>query len=226
MLLSEFENLTDIKPDSILYSVIEKEYNAQTDDGKDVWDSKAQFCHAYKFDEDGLAEKCQRLANEEIWRREEQHRTSQEKSDNRIHGLFNETQALRKELADAVAANAELERENQRLKEDDETACKTLREMMSDNRIHGLFNENQLLRKEVEDQIAKRSQLEADKQELEREFENQRQLMQELHNDKRRADMFRILEQYVRDDVDMADIGRAVVAYVDLLDWEACHGND
>ena len=182
MLLSEFENLTDIKPDSILYSVIEKEYNAQTDDGKDVWDSKAQFCHAFKFDEDGLASKCQRLANEEIWHRDEQYRKAQMESANRITGLFNETQALRKELADAEAklseaeaANAELEREVKRLKEDDETSCKTLREMKCD---------------------------------------------------KRKADMFRVLEQYSRDDVDMADIGRAVVAYVDLLDWEACHGND
>lgn len=175
MLLSEFENLTDIKPDSILYSVIEKEYNAQTEDGKDLWTSKAQFCNAYRFNEDGLASKCQRLANEKIWRKDEQHRAAQEKSDNRVHGLY---------------------------------------------------NENQMLRKEVEDQIAKRSQLEADKQELEREIENMRKLIGELRSDKRRADMFRVLEQYVRDDVDRADIGGAVVAYVDLLDWEACYGTD
>lgn len=175
MLLSEFENLTDIKPDSILYSVIEKEYNAVDGSGKDLWTNKAQFCHAYKFDEDGLASKCQRLANEEIWRKDEQHRTAQEKSDNRVHGLY---------------------------------------------------NENQLLRKEVEDQIAKRSQLEADKQELEREIENMWKLIGELRSDKRRADMFRVLEQYARDDVDVQDIGRAVIAYADLLDWEACYGTD
>ena len=179
MLLSEFENLTDIKPDSILYSVIEKEYNAQTEDGKDLWTSKAQFCHAYKFDEDGLAEKCQRLANEEIWRRDEQYRKAQMESANRITGLFNETQALRKELADAEVAQTilvnRLKAEIKRLKEDDETACKTIREMQCD---------------------------------------------------KRRADMFRVLEQYARDDVDVQDIGRAVIAYVDLLDWEACYADD
>lgn len=182
MLLSEFENLTDIKPDSILYSVIEKEYNAVDGSGKDLWTNKAQFCHAYKFDEDGLATECQRIANNEIWRKDEQYRKAQMESANRITGLFNETLALRKELADAEAklseaeaANAELEHEIERLKEDDETACKTLREMKCD---------------------------------------------------KRKADMFRVLEQYARDDVDVQDIGRAVIAYVDLLDWEVCYADD
>lgn len=172
---TEFENHTGIKPDCILYDIIEDVYDATTEDGEKAWSSTAQFSHAYKFDEDGIASQCQRLANEEIWRREEQHRTAQEKSDNRIHGLF---------------------------------------------------IENQQLRKEVEDQIAKRSQLEADKQELEREIENMRKLIGELRSDKRRADMFRVLEQYVRDDVDVQDIGRTVIAYVDLLDWEACYGTD
>lgn len=175
MLLSEFENLTDTKPDSILYSVIEKEYNAQTEDGKDLWTSKAQFCHAFKFDEDGLAEKCQRLANEEIWRKDEQYRKAQMESANRITGLFNETQALRKELADAEA---------------------------------------------------KLSEAEAANTELEREIENQRSVMQDMKSDKIRADMFRLLEEYVRDDVDLADIGKAVVSYHDLLVWEACHADD
>lgn len=108
MLLTEFENLTDIKPDSILYSVIEKEYNAQTEDGKDLWTSKAQFCHAYKFDEDGLAEKCQRLANEEIWRRDEQYRKAQMESANRITGLFNECEHYKAEYQNAHGINAEL----------------------------------------------------------------------------------------------------------------------
>lgn len=175
MLLSEFENLTDIKPDSILYSVIEKEYNAQTEDGKDLWTSKAQFCHAFKFDEDGLAEKCQRLANEAIWKKDEEYRKAQMESANRITGLFNETQALRKELADAEA---------------------------------------------------KMSEAEAANTELEREIENQRSVMQDMKSDKIRADMFRLLEEYVRDDVDLADIGKAVVSYHDLLVWGACHGDD
>lgn len=165
MLLSEFENLTDIKPDSILYSVIEKEYNAVDGSGKDVWDSKAQFCHAFKFDEDGLAGKCQRLANEAIWKKDEEYRNAQTKSSERIVALHAECERLKAELA-------ALEAENQRLKEDYETACKTLREMRCD---------------------------------------------------KIKADMFCVLEQYVRDDVDPVDIGRAVVAYVDLLDWSALY---
>ena len=175
MLLSEFENHTGFRPDTALFAVIQSERDAKTDDGKEIWSSDAQFCNAYKFDEDGIAQKCQKLANDERWRMDEQYRTAQEKSDNRVHGLY---------------------------------------------------NENQLLRKEVEDQIARRSQLEADKQELEREIENMRKLIGELRSDKRRADMFRVLEQYVRDDVDVQDIGRTVIAYVDLLDWEACYGTD
>lgn len=42
-------------------------------------------------------------------------------------------------------------------------------------------------------------------------------------NDKIKADMFNVLEQYVREDVDPSDIGNAVVAYVDLLDRLALH---
>ena len=58
MLLGEFETHTDIFPDVLYYECAEHEYN--TGD----WSSKAQFCHAVKFDEDGLAHKIQRLANE------------------------------------------------------------------------------------------------------------------------------------------------------------------
>jgi uncharacterized protein YoxC len=37
--------------------------------------------------------------------------------------------------------------------------------------------------------------------------------------------MFRVLEGYVRDDVDLMNIGRAVVSYVDLLDRKAVERN-
>jgi hypothetical protein len=57
MLLSEFQNHTDIFPDAITYEEIEREYMDER------WESKAQFCAAYKFNEDGLAEKIQRAAN-------------------------------------------------------------------------------------------------------------------------------------------------------------------
>lgn len=57
MLLSEFENHTDIFPDAITYEEIEREYMNER------WESKAQFCAAYKFNEGCLAEKIQRAAN-------------------------------------------------------------------------------------------------------------------------------------------------------------------
>lgn len=60
MLLSEFQNHTDIFPDAILYECIEREYMDER------WESKAQFCAAYKFNEGGLAEKIQRAANERL----------------------------------------------------------------------------------------------------------------------------------------------------------------
>lgn len=60
MLLSEFETHTDIYPDAILYECIEREYMDER------YESKAQFCAAYKFNEDGLAEKIQRAANERL----------------------------------------------------------------------------------------------------------------------------------------------------------------
>ena len=60
MLQSEFQNHTDVFPDAVLYECIEHEYNTGN------WDSKAQFCAAYKFNEDGIAEKIQRAANERL----------------------------------------------------------------------------------------------------------------------------------------------------------------
>ena len=57
MLLSEFEIHTDIFPDAITYEEIEREYMDER------WESKAQFCAAYKFNEGGLAERIQRAAN-------------------------------------------------------------------------------------------------------------------------------------------------------------------
>ena len=169
MLLSEFETLTDIHPDAILYGVIEREYN----DGD--WQSHAQFCNAYKFDEDGLATKCQRIANDEIWRKDEEYRTAQTKSSERIVALHNECEHFKSEYRNAHDINAEL---MQRVEE------------------------------------------------LEHEIATQREVMQELRGDKTRADMFRVLEEYVHDDVDVIDIGKAVVSYHDLLVWGACHGDD
>ena len=71
MLRSEFETLTGIHPDSILYTCIEREYERR-ENGTDVWDNKAQFCAAYQADEDGLAERIQRTANGCILQMEEE----------------------------------------------------------------------------------------------------------------------------------------------------------
>lgn len=58
MLQGEFETLTGILPDVLLYEAAEHEYN----DGD--WASKAEFCDCFKADEDGLATKCQKIAND------------------------------------------------------------------------------------------------------------------------------------------------------------------
>lgn len=90
MLQTEFETLTGIFPDAILYEVIEREYNRQTEDGRDFWDNKHDFCNAYKFNEDGLASRLQAAANEAIWRKEEAHRKAMQESAERIEKLSRE----------------------------------------------------------------------------------------------------------------------------------------
>lgn len=86
----EFENLTDIYPDRILYECIEHEYYRKTEDGKDFWPDKHSFCHAYKFNEDGIARHIQSAANEAIWRKEEAHRKAMQESAERIEKLYRE----------------------------------------------------------------------------------------------------------------------------------------
>ena len=66
MLQSEFENLTGIFPDVLLYEAAEHEYN--TGD----FASKAEFCDCFKADEDGLATKVQKAANERWFEMEKQ----------------------------------------------------------------------------------------------------------------------------------------------------------
>lgn len=58
MLQGEFETLTGIFPDVLLYEEAEKEYN------NGDWASKAEFCDCFKADEDGIATKVQKAANE------------------------------------------------------------------------------------------------------------------------------------------------------------------
>lgn len=65
MLQGEFEMFTDIYPDVLLYEASEHEYN--TGD----WASKADFCECFKANEDGIATKCQKIANERWFKAEE-----------------------------------------------------------------------------------------------------------------------------------------------------------
>ena len=98
MLQTEFETLTGIFPDSILYEVIEREYNRQID-GRDFWDNKHDFCNAYKFNEDGLASRLQAAANEAIWRKEEAHRKAMQESAERLEKLKAYCEMLEKKLS-------------------------------------------------------------------------------------------------------------------------------
>lgn len=92
MLLTEFENLTGIYPDVNLYRVIEHEYN------EGDWHDKAEFCNAYKFNEDGLATRLQAAANQRLIDMEEAHSRA-----------VNTAQRLRGENAKLTAHIEELE---------------------------------------------------------------------------------------------------------------------
>lgn len=88
MLLSEFETLTGIYPDVNLYRAIEHEYN------EGDWESKAQFCNAYKFNEDGLATRMQAAANQRLIDTEEQHRLDVNTAQRREERLRDENAKL------------------------------------------------------------------------------------------------------------------------------------
>lgn len=106
---TEFETLTGIYPDTTLYSAIELEYTRQTDDGRYVWHDKHVFCEAYKDNTDGLAEKIQKAANDEIWRKKENNIKLLEKNCAIIQKLAAEKHELEALLKEAEAENARLE---------------------------------------------------------------------------------------------------------------------
>lgn len=109
MMMSEFVNLTDIHPDALLYEAIEEEYN------RGGWDSKAQFAHAYKFNEDGLATKCQTVANERLTR------------------LYEGEAKLKNSIRVLEARLHEAAEENDRLEDDLDTTSRTMRSMQQDD---------------------------------------------------------------------------------------------
>jgi len=106
MLQQEFETQTGIYPDRILYDVIEREYERQDENGHDVWPDKHTFCHAYKFNEDGLAERIQAAANEALWRQDEAHRKALNESGERVRKLYEQNARLE---AEVEALHAKLE---------------------------------------------------------------------------------------------------------------------
>lgn len=78
-------------------------------------------------------------------------------------------------------------------------------------RLDNVMEENKRLHEEIEM--------------LRSDNETYRRILAEMHNEAELAQMFRVLEEYVRDDVDMQDIGRSVVTFVDLLNRKAVERN-
>jgi cell division protein FtsB len=105
MTIGEFQNHTDMYPDFTLYEAACKEYEKKNPDGSPAWDSQAQFCNAYKFNEDGLAERIMHSANERVesWI-----------SDN--VRLKSELEPLADRCEKLVAENSHLEDENENLR--------------------------------------------------------------------------------------------------------------
>lgn len=89
MLQGEFQTYTGIFPDVLLYEAAEHEYN------EGDWASKAEFCDCFKADEDGLATKCQSIANER-WLKAEEHIGKLTAKNNRLE---DENENLRNEIA-------------------------------------------------------------------------------------------------------------------------------
>ena len=109
MLQSEFETHTDIFPDVLLYDAADHEY--MTGD----WDSKAGFCHDFKFNVDGIAQKCQRIANER-WA----------KVNEEISRLRSSVMPITDECERLRTKNSRLEDENENLRNEIADMAKTV----------------------------------------------------------------------------------------------------
>ena len=94
----EFEKRTGEYPDSIKYDCIEREYERQTEDGHDVWKGKDEFCAAYKENRDGLAQKIQQAADNDIWRIEENYRKAMTENNALVQQLQGRIAKLEKAL--------------------------------------------------------------------------------------------------------------------------------
>ena len=97
MLQGEFETLTGFLPDVLLYEAAEQEYN------NGDWASKAEFCDCFKADEDGIATKCQKTANERWFEMEKQRGeliAANENLRNEIAGLADRVDELNDEIGE------------------------------------------------------------------------------------------------------------------------------
>ena len=74
-------------------------------------------------------------------------------------------------------------------------------------RFDHVMEENKRLHEVVKDLTDENESLSEEREAMERTVRQMQEVVQ----------MFRVLEDYVRDDVDLMNIGRAVVSYVDLL---------
>ena len=105
MLQSEFETLTGIYPDVLLYEAAEHEHNNGN------YASKAEFCDCFKADEDGIAQKCRNAANEK-WLVEEELIGKLRAENNRLEdeneNLRNEIGALHDRVDDLTKQVTEL----------------------------------------------------------------------------------------------------------------------
>lgn len=98
MQISESELHTGFFPDSILFDKMNAEYERKDLDGKNIWDSIPQFCNAYKFNEDGIAQEIQEAANAEI----RELRARAERLQNENSTLKEENESLFTELSELM----------------------------------------------------------------------------------------------------------------------------
>lgn len=118
MTIGEFQNHTDMYPDFTLYEAACKEYEKKNPDGSPAWDSQAQFCNAYKFNEDGLAERIMHSANE------------------RVESWISDNVRLKSELSPLADICEKLRAEKARLEDENENLLTEIRQLS--NRVDEL----------------------------------------------------------------------------------------
>ena len=88
-----------------------------------------------------------------------------------------------------------------------------------------LYNDSKEITERFDHVMEENKRLHEEIEMLRSDNETQCRTLAEMHDETEITQMFRVLEDYVRDDVDLMNIGRAVVSYVDLLDRKAVERN-